>query len=130
RQLQPAGTRDFFNLAAVHIRRELLDLARHYARRPPAGPEPAGAEPAAETDSAARLELWCRFHEAVAALPPEEREVLGLVFYHGYSQGQVSELLGMSLSTVRPALGERLRRAAGGPGRAVPPRGRLTLVGA
>src|SRR5580704_7430008 len=26
--LRPATTRDFFNLAAVHIRRELLDLAR------------------------------------------------------------------------------------------------------
>src|ERR1700677_4641357 len=27
-RLKPATTRDFFNLAAVHIRRELLDLAR------------------------------------------------------------------------------------------------------
>ena len=30
RNIRPASTRDFFNLAAVHIRRELLDLARHY----------------------------------------------------------------------------------------------------
>src|SRR5262249_60632361 len=28
--MRPLTTRDFFNLAAVHIRRELLDLARHY----------------------------------------------------------------------------------------------------
>src|SRR5436190_7445893 len=30
RRLRPNSTRDFFNLAAVHIRRELLDLARHF----------------------------------------------------------------------------------------------------
>src|SRR5438034_560206 len=30
RHLQPESTRHFFNLAAVHIRRELLDLARRY----------------------------------------------------------------------------------------------------
>src|SRR5437867_1878823 len=28
RSMRPARVRDFFNLAAVHIRRELLDLAR------------------------------------------------------------------------------------------------------
>src|SRR5262245_1415217 len=31
--MRPATTRDFFNLAAVHIRRELLDLARHFRGR-------------------------------------------------------------------------------------------------
>src|SRR5687768_3213255 len=30
RTLQPNSTRDFFNLAAANIRRELLDLARHF----------------------------------------------------------------------------------------------------
>ena len=31
--MRPKTTRDFFNLAAVHIRRELLDLARHFRVR-------------------------------------------------------------------------------------------------
>src|SRR5262245_11894987 len=38
-QMRPASTRDLFNLAAVLMRRELLDLARHYAGR---GGEGAG----------------------------------------------------------------------------------------
>src|SRR5262249_35547627 len=33
RKLRPETTRDFFGLAAVHIRRELLDLARHFGCR-------------------------------------------------------------------------------------------------
>ncbi|MBX9625032.1 MAG: hypothetical protein K2X82_14590, partial [Gemmataceae bacterium] len=34
RSVRPAGTRDFYRLAAVQLRRELLDLARYYRRRP------------------------------------------------------------------------------------------------
>jgi RNA polymerase sigma-70 factor (ECF subfamily) len=47
RQETPASVRDFFGLAAVHLRRELIDLARSHARRPTAHlakdpPDPAG----------------------------------------------------------------------------------------
>src|SRR5438477_4870342 len=72
--MRPATTRDFFNLAAVHIRRELLDLARHYRGKAwvpldaPVGndahltPKPH-AEPA--VPHADDFDLWTRFHEAV-----------------------------------------------------------------
>jgi RNA polymerase sigma factor (sigma-70 family) len=104
KKVRPASTRDFVNLAAVHIRRELLDLARHFAGRGQA-PLAAAADLADGkgdgTAQAAALESWCRFHEAVEQLPGEQREVVGLMFYHGYTQVQVAELLRMSERTVR-----------------------------
>lgn len=89
----PASTRAFFGLAAVEIRRELLDLARSRdaAQRAEAG------RPGAEAEE---LERWTAFHEAVERLPAEEREVVGLVFYHGWTQARVAELFGVSERTV------------------------------
>src|SRR5438270_3160971 len=96
--MKPATTRDFFNLAAVHIRRELLDLARHFRGRswvpldqPAAAFEKNGrshAEPASPQPQ--DFDVWARFHEAVDQLPAEEREVVGLVFYHGWTQARIA----------------------------------------
>lgn len=107
RRLQPESTRSFFNLAAVHIRRELLDLARRFknlsrAVHPlPEGPQ--SGDLLAETDSAAadELEVWTRFHLAVENLPTEQREVFSLVFYHGWTQDQIAALFGVHVRTVR-----------------------------
>lgn len=102
RTMQPKTTRDFFNLAAVHIRRELLDLARRckskirFSGAIPAEPE---SEPEAETP--ADFEFWVRFHQLVDKLPAEEREVVGLVFYHGWTQAQIAELFKIDERTVR-----------------------------
>lgn len=113
RTLRPASTREFFALAAEQMRRELLDLYRHYY-----GPQGVGAnhashpggdglEPAVDaapdraTEEEDDLEKWGAFHEAVERLPVEEREVVGLVFYHGWTQPQVGELLQISERTVR-----------------------------
>jgi RNA polymerase sigma-70 factor (ECF subfamily) len=124
--MRPATTRDFFNLAAVHIRRELLDLARHYRGKgwvpldAPVGndahltPKPR-AEPM--TPHADDFDLWTRFHEAVDQLPIEEREVVGLVFYHGWTQARIAELFGVKERTIRrrwAAACERLRNLVGG----------------
>jgi RNA polymerase sigma factor (sigma-70 family) len=103
RNLRPASTRDFANLAAVQVRRELYDLARHFAAR--AGnrlhPDPGSAEfGPALNESAGELELWARFHAAVDGLPAEEREVLSLTFYHGLTRSQAALLLGVSERTV------------------------------
>jgi RNA polymerase sigma-70 factor (ECF subfamily) len=110
--LRPGSTRDFFNLAAVHLRRELLDLSRRVAarpdfRRPVASPGGTQADPlagVAEDDVHTRdddLDLWCRFHEAVDHLPATEREVVGLSFYHGWTQAQIAELFQVDERTVR-----------------------------
>src|SRR5688572_11123324 len=91
RDLKPESTRDFVNLAALQVRRELLDLARHFGARGHgrhvADPQ-TGDFGSAAPDSPAELELWSRFHEAVEDLPAEERETVGLLFYHGYTRAQ------------------------------------------
>jgi RNA polymerase sigma factor (sigma-70 family) len=105
-KMRPASTRDFFNLAAVHIRRELLDIARHWRGKSwvslangtddsaiPHSPDP----PAPAEDS----DLWVRFHTAVDELPVEQREVVGLAFYHGWTQGQIAEMFQVDERTIR-----------------------------
>jgi RNA polymerase sigma-70 factor (ECF subfamily) len=102
----PASTREFFGLAAAEIRRELLDLARSLTtdkRRgevPPTGgasPVNKAIDPRASGDD---LEWWTTFHESVDKLPAEEREVVGLLFYHGWTQARVAELFGVSERTI------------------------------
>jgi RNA polymerase sigma factor (sigma-70 family) len=108
----PPSARDFFFLAACHVRRELLDLARYYGtlkrggERPlslgPADSDGRGIDPADPVSEAPdALESWTRFHEAVEQLPAEERELVGLRFYHGCTPAQVAELLGLEERTYR-----------------------------
>lgn len=102
RAVHPATTRDFTNLAAVQVRRELIDLARHYAARG-AGrrlPDPGTADFGTAGHPTGDLEAWARFHAAVEALPVEEREAVGLIFYHGHTRGQAALVLGVSERTV------------------------------
>jgi RNA polymerase sigma-70 factor (ECF subfamily) len=105
---RPEGTRHFANLAALHIRRELFDLARHFrnrldAPRGAASQDGEGAADPADPSSALAddLDLWSAFHEQVDRLPVEEREVVGLTFYHGWTQAQIAELFGVDERTVR-----------------------------
>jgi RNA polymerase sigma-70 factor (ECF subfamily) len=112
RDVDPASVRDFFGLAAEQMRRELLDLARHYraqrihSLRCAANSEgnDSGAnlsDPPAETEDYEELEKWCAFHEAVERLPGEEREVVGLIYYHGWNQSEVAEHLHLSKRSVQ-----------------------------
>ncbi len=108
--VQPESTRAFFGLAAEQIRRELLDLARHLygsqglganyasAAADPGSSRP-GIEPADPGDD--NLERWCRFHEEVEKLAAQEREVVGLIYYHGWTRAQVAELFQVNVRTVR-----------------------------
>ncbi len=98
RQVRPASTRDFINLSAVQIRRELLDLARRFACRQ--HDCPGGEDLDALETPAIDMDTWSRFHQAVEELPVLEREVVGLLFYQGWTQPQVAELLGMHKRTV------------------------------
>jgi RNA polymerase sigma-70 factor (ECF subfamily) len=121
--MRPATTRDFFNLAAVHIRRELLDLARHFRGKawvPLDGhsrdPDHGRSEPT--TPTAEDFEIWSRFHEAVDKLPADEREVVGLVFYHGWTQAKIAELFQVDDRTIRrrwSSACQRLRELVGEP---------------
>jgi RNA polymerase sigma factor (sigma-70 family) len=114
-QLPVSTAQDFFRLAALHIRRELLDLAKHYY-----GPQGAGAHHASQAESPAesgqrlpaadpadvthepiRLAAWSAFHEHAAALPDEEREVFDLVWYQGLTQVEAAELLRVNVRTIK-----------------------------
>jgi RNA polymerase sigma factor (sigma-70 family) len=110
-KVEPNSVRDFFGLAAEQMRRELLDLARHYrgrhafgasaAKRPGNDSKSRVLDPPDSTDDPDELEQWCAFHEAVATLPVEQREVVGLIYYHGWTQAEVAEQLGVSKRTVQ-----------------------------
>lgn len=110
-KIRPARTRDFFNLAAVHIRRELIDLARkvecrggcHASLQDLAGAESASGVPVPEPEhrSPADYELWVRFHEAVEELDPRSKEVVGLAFYHGCTQEEMAQIFEADVRSVR-----------------------------
>jgi RNA polymerase sigma factor (sigma-70 family) len=103
----PETTRDFFNLAAEQIRRQLLDLAKHHRRRPRAAHPAAGDDVASAFDppdpapSDAELGRWDGFHAAVADLGVDEREVFMLAYYHGWTQVDIADLFGVNEKTVR-----------------------------
>jgi RNA polymerase sigma factor (sigma-70 family) len=112
RGVRPRTPRAFFALASLQIRRELLDLARHYYgpegigahhdSRAPAGSDNSGGhEPADVRQEPASLARWAELHELMDRLPPEEREVVGLLFYQGLSQAEAAEVLNVSLRTVQ-----------------------------
>jgi RNA polymerase sigma-70 factor (ECF subfamily) len=114
----PESTRDFFGLAAQQIRRELLDLAKHYHGKEGLGAHHAShddlagaaAGPGADARAVTDLERWTQFHEEVEKLPVEEREVVSLVFYHGWTQAQVAELFHVDERTVRRRWQQALRK--------------------
>jgi RNA polymerase sigma-70 factor (ECF subfamily) len=107
RAVTPQTTRDFFNLAAEQVRRQLLDLARRHRRgaaRPlnlPGDSSGDGVTPADPCPPHDDLERWAMFHAAVDNLPAEQREVIGLTFYHGWTQGQIADLFGVDERTIR-----------------------------
>lgn len=126
-QAVPVGTvREFCRLAALQIRRELLDLARDYnPNRPGARPGllpdqdnldstgPYPAERADTTNEPSRLAAWREFHERVETLPDEEREVFDLLWYQGLTQAEAAAALNVSESTVqRRWLSAKLRLQA------------------
>src|SRR5262245_13818635 len=109
----PQTPREFFRLAALQVRRELADLARHYfgprgaaahhqSNPPPDGP-PAGAvlDPADCRDEPSALAAWAELHEKAGGLPEELREVFDLVYYQGLSHAEAGALLGVSTKTVQ-----------------------------
>lgn len=118
--VRPDSMRAFYALASTQIRRELLDLtkslfgpmgdaAHHISIDPTDSAAVRKAEPAFPGDDR-ELENWCHFHEEVGNLPAEEREVVGLIFYHGWKQDEVAELFAVHPRTVQRWWQSALRR--------------------
>lgn len=127
-EVSPGSVKEFFGLAALNIRRELKDLARHYfgrhdgeqegeKREAPArspihanqfrGFDSDGNESPQEpqnpdmTFEAGGLAQWGDFHKAVSDLPEKDREIVDLLFYHELTQEAAAEVLGVDTSTVK-----------------------------
>ena len=109
-EVRPEGVPHFDNLAASQIRRELIDLARHYygpeglgANHHTDGTNPGGrlAQVADGSGRPESLEEWAAFHEAVERLPEEERRVVDLLWYRGLTHAQAAEALGVATKTVQ-----------------------------
>ncbi len=100
----------FLNLAAVQIRRELLDLVRKYKAEcsfaahhhtDSLNPLVEGGLIALQTSQENDLEKWTEFHQMVDKLPQEEKDVVDLLWYQSLDQAKASELLGISNRTLR-----------------------------
>jgi RNA polymerase sigma-70 factor (ECF subfamily) len=111
----PEDVVGFSRLAALQIRRELLDLARHYygphglganhdsrlGQRPDGSVSPEAQVPAGSSQDPARLDAWTEFHRQVELLPEPERAVVDLLWYQGLRQEETARLLGVSRATVK-----------------------------
>jgi RNA polymerase sigma-70 factor (ECF subfamily) len=114
-QVRPASAADFFRLAALNIRRELLDLAKHYYGPRGPGTKHASIGPKSEADAEAAaaserpapeggpdgLAAWTEFHSQIDRLPEEDRETFDLLWYQGLSQAEAAALLGVSERTIK-----------------------------
>lgn len=92
---RPASVPDFYRLAAHKIRHVLLDMAERQRLRDRREGGPAGPDPGGQADDPARLQQWTEFHQAVAALPEAEREVVELRFYAGLTNEEIARVLGL-----------------------------------
>ena len=107
REAKPATVREFFALAAQHMRWELNDLARRLDEQPAAAAID-GLLPA-PPDSDSGLSSECRRIIAVIdALPPDEREAFDLVRLQGMTQVEAAAVLGVAPRTVSRRLDRSL----------------------
>ena len=124
----PASVREFFGLAAVQIRRELLDMTRSvYGRKRQSSTDdsseqaPRPRRPIVQpggfasgddstvptpdigdvTNDPDKISAWTEFHEHVEQLPDNLREVTDLLFYQELTQQEAAELLNVDPSTVK-----------------------------
>jgi len=109
----PGSPKEFLMLATTQVRRELIDMARHYG-----GPEGLGRhhatdglrtdsgappryEQADETHEPSSIAEWAEFHEKVEALPEVERQVFSLRWYDGLSFPEIGQMLGFTDRTAK-----------------------------
>src|SRR5262245_4890351 len=111
-EVKPQTPREFLGLATLQIRRELLDLARRFygpegiganhASQPGANSSGPGPEEKADlSHEPGALAQWTELHRQIDAVPPTEREVVGLLYYQGLSQADAAEVLDISVRTVQ-----------------------------
>lgn len=124
----PEDARHFFRLAALQIRRELIDLSRRYNGKGACSldggktDDYADRSPAELTNDPRRIAEWTEFHRLIAELPEKEREVVDLLLYNGLSQQEAAEVMQVDVRSIkrywqraRLSLYERMQGSATSP---------------
>ena len=129
RDVAPDSSAGFFKLAGTQLRRELLDLTRHYRGAEGLGHNHAsgvrlgeresqgGIDPSDGSPSQSDLDRWTAFHAAVEKLPEVDRQVFELTYYLGLTQVEIGRRLAIDERTVRrrwQAAALRLNELLGG----------------
>jgi RNA polymerase sigma-70 factor (ECF subfamily) len=112
REARPGNVRQFFALAAQHMRWELNDMARRLDERPGAVELPGELADAAVSSQSGLTPDARRIFEAIDRLPDEEREVFDLVRIQGLSQAEAARVLEVSPMTVMRRLNRGLQSLA------------------
>ena len=113
-ETRPETPVEFFRLAALSVRRELRDLAKHYygprgegtnhatpAWRAKTTDQPMEWEFGESDEDPASLAAWTEFHAHVACLPNDERTVFDLLWYQELSRAEAAQILGISQCTLK-----------------------------
>lgn len=113
-QMKLEPPRSVMAIAATHLHRELIDLARHHSGPTAyAANHGTNAMPGRGADGAEKwfidqalapeqdLARWTLFHESIDGLPADHREIFHLVWYLGADQKTISQLLDCSERTVK-----------------------------
>ncbi len=110
----PPTTLEYYRLASSIMRRELIDMSRHYF-----GPEGMGANLARtvysadagaispidfqgdETSEPHKLSRWTEFHEYIEHLEQDDRTLFDLLWYQGLTLEVAAQITGSSERTTR-----------------------------
>lgn len=111
---RPATPLDYYRLASTIIRRELIDLSRHYfgaegmgrnlAHTPDSNDSQQGTpveQKVDQTNDPSKLASWTEFHAYVESLDKEQQALFDLLWYQGLTLTQAAELLDSSERTIR-----------------------------
>ena len=107
REARPSTVREFFSLAAQHMRWELNDLARRLDEQPLLAAIDGMLPAPPESDSGLSSECR-RIMNVIDALPADEREAFDLVRLQGMTQVEAAGVLGVTPRTVARRLDRSL----------------------
>ena len=112
---EPDSALHFYRLAALQIRRELLDMARRYDGAHGIGKnhqsQPVQSDKSSDgyapfegietTYDPNVVSQWGEFHAAVDELPEDEKAVVDLIWYHDKSKADAAKEIGVDVRTIR-----------------------------
>ena len=105
--VKPESPAQFYGLAATQIRRELIDLARHFNGAMGVGKNHESDRNEnvnrhqTEDLKPETLEAWANFHESIERLDGKYRQVVELLWYQKMTQPQAAKVLKISLATLK-----------------------------